>query len=131
MMNIVLKIHGEVRWLVALVGVMAIVKFGLGWMRRTEFKGMDRALMAAFTGLMDLNFLLGTILLVGLAGGLLPYRVEHALTMFPAVVAVHLSAIWRRSDDATKKFRNNLIVVVLALALVLIGVTRLRGGWIF
>ncbi len=87
--------------------------------------------MATFVGLLDLNLLLGLILLVGLGGGLPMPRVEHATTMFLAIVMAHLSALWRRSDDPVKKFRNNLVVVVVALALVALGVLRLRGGWIF
>ena len=129
--SFILKLHGEVRWLVALVAVIAIVKFGVGWVRRAEFKGMDRGLMAAFTGLLDLNLVLGAILLFGLGGGLIPYRIEHVTTMLLAIVVAHTSVIWRRSDDPVKKFRNNLIAVVVALILVLVGVTRLRGSWIF
>jgi len=127
----VLKLHGEMRWLVALVAAIALVKFGLGWLRRSEFAGMDRALMATFTGLLDLNLLMGAVLLVGLGGGMAAPRIEHATTMFLAVAAAHSSAIWRRSDDSARKFRNNLIVVVVAIALVLLGVIRLRGGWTF
>ena len=130
-MSFILKLHGELRWLVALVAVIAIVKFGVGWVRRTEFKGMDRGLMAAFTGLLDLNLVLGAILLFSLGGGLIPYRIEHVTTMLLAIVIAHTSVIWRRSDDPVKKFRNNLIAVAVASILVLVGVTRLRGGWIF
>ena len=130
-MSFVLKLHGELRWLVALVAVIAIVKFGVGWVLRREFKGIDRGLMAAFTGLLDLNLLLGAILLFGLGGGLTPHRIEHVTTMFLAIVAAHTAAIWRRSDDSVKKFRGNLIAVAVALILVAVGVTRLRAGWIF
>ena len=51
--------------------------------------------------------------------------------MFLAIVAAHTAAIWRRSDDSVKKFRGNLIAVAVALILVVVGVTRLRAGWIF
>ena len=130
-MGFLLTLHGEVRWLVALVGVLAIVKFGVGWARRTEFKGMDRGLMAAFTGLLDLNLVLGAIVLVSTASGSAARRYEHIATMLLAIVAAHTSVIWRRSDDPVRKFRNNLIVVALALLLVAVGVIRLRGGWLF
>jgi len=125
-----MKIHGEIRWLVALVAVIAIVRFGYGLARRADYKGLDRALMATFTGLLDLNLLLGLVLLFGL-GGLPGFRLEHAMTMLLAVVAAHASAAWRKSDDAVKKFRNNLIVVLLAVIFVAAGVLRLRGGWVF
>ena len=105
-MSFILKLHGELRWLVVLVAVIAIVKFGVGWVRRAEFKGMDRGLMAAFTGLLDLNLVLGAILLFSLGGGLIPYRIEHVTTMLLAIVIAHTSVIWRRSDDPVKKFRK-------------------------
>ena len=130
-MGFLLKLHGEVRWLVALVGVLAIVKFGVGWVRRAEFKGMDRGLMAAFTGLLDLNLVLGAFVLFATVSGSAARRYEHIATMLLAIVVAHTSVIWRRSDDAVRKFRNNLIVVALALLLVAVGVTRLRGGWLF
>jgi hypothetical protein len=125
-----MKIHGEIRWLVALVGAFAAVRYAYGLARRAEYKGLDRALMAAFTGLLDLNLLLGLVLLFGL-GGLPGFRLEHAMTMLLAVVAAHASAAWRKSDDALKKFRNNLIVVLIAILLIAVGVLRLRGGWVF
>ena len=130
-MEFLLKFHGEIRWLVALVGVAAAIKFAAGWLRRTEFKAVDRILMLVFTILLDINLLLGLTLLFSLPGGWVAFRLEHATTMILALVAAHSSAAWRRSDDSTRKFRNNFIVVVLALVLVAVGVIRLRGGWIW
>ena len=129
--DFLLTLHGEIRWLVALVAVVAIVKYGLGLWQKQSYGPMDRGLIAAFTGLLDLNFLLGLILLFGLGGGFPMHRIEHAVTMLLAVIVAHSSAAWCKSDDATRKFRNNLIVIVLALVLVVVGVIRLRGGWVF
>lgn len=130
-MNFVLTLHGDIRWLVALVAVAAIVKFAVGWLGKKEYTPLDRRLMSGLTILMDVNLLLGLILLFGLGGGFPMNRIEHATTMFLAIVVMHSSAAWRKSDDAQKKFRNNLIAVVVALALVFTAVIRLRGGWTF
>ena len=130
-MDFLLTLHGEIRWLVALVAAAAIVKYALGLLQNQAYRPVDRGLMAAFTGSLDLNFLLGVILLFGLGGGLPMHRIEHAVTMLLAVIAAHSSAAWRKSDDAAKKFRNNLIVIVAAFSLVIVGVIRLRGGWVF
>ena len=127
----VLKLHGGIRWLAALVAAVALIRYAIGWARGSEFKGLDRGLMAAFTGLLDLNVLLGLVLLVILGGGFPSHRLEHAVTMLAAVVVAHLAAIWRRSDRAAVKFRGNLIVVAAATLLVVAGVVRLRGGWIW
>jgi len=129
--DFLLTLHGEIRWLVALVAAAAIVKYVLGLLLNQAYRPVDRGLMAAFTGLLDLNFLLGVILLFGLGGGLPMHRIEHAVTMLLAVIVAHSSAAWRKSEDATRKFRNNLIVIVVAMLLVIVGVIRLRGGWVF
>ena len=130
-MAFLLKFHGEMRWLVALVGAVAAIRFAAGWLRGADFKKLDRILMLVFMLRLDVNLLLGLTLLFSLPGEWIPFRLEHATTMLLALVAVHLSAVWRDSDDSAKKFRNNLIVVLAALALVAVGVIRLRGGWIF
>lgn len=130
-MDLLLKFHGELRWLVALAAAATAVRSLVGWIRGAGFRRGDRILLAVLTGLLDLNLVLGLFLLAGLPGGLLPQRIEHAATMLLAVVAAHLSAIWRRSPDSTRKFRNNLVVAIAVLVLIGIGVTRLRGGWVF
>jgi hypothetical protein len=80
---------------------------------------------------LDVNVLLGLILLFFYGGGFTANRIEHAVTMILAAVAAHLNMLWRNSPDSQVKFRNNLIVVVISLILVAVGVIRLRGGWMF
>jgi hypothetical protein len=130
-MDFLLTIHGELRWLVALVGIIAIIKFAIGWLGNRPYKQIDRALMSGFTIVLDINLLLGLILLFALPGGFPRNRLEHAFTMILAIVVAHLSIRWRNADDPARIFRNNLIVVVIALILVFIGVTMLRGAWMF
>jgi hypothetical protein len=129
-LDLLLTIHGELRWLVALVAIVAIVKFAYGWLANTEYKSIDRILMSAFTVLLDINLLLGLFLLISLGTGVAA-RIEHAVTMVIALVIAHSASLWRRSNNSTVKFRNNLIAVVVALIVVFVGVIRLRGGWIF
>jgi uncharacterized membrane protein YphA (DoxX/SURF4 family) len=129
--SFLLKLHGELRWLVALVGLIALVRLAFGHARGAEFKGADRALVATFGGLLDLDMLLGLVLLFALGGGFPSHRVEHAVTMLVAIVVVHATQRWRGTGDSARRFRANLAVVAAALALVLAGVLRLRGGWVF
>ena len=126
-MDIVRTIHGEVRWLVAIVAIIVIVKFAIGLIQKSEYKSMDRGLMSGLVGLIDINFLLGLILLFN--RGFDRMAVEHAGTMFVAVLLAHSNAAWRKSEDSAKKFRNNLILVIVVLALVFAGVTVIRGGF--
>jgi hypothetical protein len=130
-MDFLLKLHGEMRWLVALAAAVVLIRSLAGWLRGTPFGGLDRGLMTVLTILLDLNLVLGLVLLVGLPGGLLPNRLEHALTMVLAITAAHSWALWRNSPDSRLKFRNNLFAVLAVLVLVVAGVVRLRGGWTF
>lgn len=128
-MSLLLTIHGELRWLVALAGLIVIVKFLIGWLGKREYKSLDRTLLMVFTILLDINVLLGLIIL--LFGGVFNGpRLEHATTMLLATIAAHLTARFRGAPDAIR-FRNQLLLVLLALALVLLGVIRLRGGFMF
>jgi hypothetical protein len=129
-MNILLMAHSGLRWLVLLVALIAIVKFLLGWLTRSSFKGMDRGLMAGYSGLLDLQSTLGIIFLLwnGLTGAGFPrYRLEHGLIMIVAAVVAHLSSRWKNEQDAVR-FRNNLFLIVASLVLVLIGIAVLPGG---
>ncbi|MBK7894114.1 MAG: hypothetical protein IPJ90_04335 [Anaerolineaceae bacterium] len=126
-MDILRTIHGEIRWLVAIMAVIVIVKFVIGLLQKSEYKSMDRGLMSGLVGLIDVNFLLGLILLFN--RGFDRVAVEHAGTMFIAVLLAHSNAAWRKSEDSAKKFRNNLILVIVVLALVFAGVMRIRGGF--
>ena len=93
-MNILLTIHSLLRWLILLVAVVAIVKLGLGWRRGGPFDGMDRGVVAGYSGLLDLQVLLGLVLLIGdaifLGEGFPMVRILHAIVMILAVVTAHL-----------------------------------------
>ncbi|WKZ36694.1 MAG: hypothetical protein QY332_01970 [Anaerolineales bacterium] len=130
-MDILFIGHSHLRWLVLLVAAIAVVKFAIGWLRGGEFKGMDRGLTSAFSGVMDLQATLGFILFIwmGVTGlGFPMYRIEHAVTMLIAASVAHLPARWKHAADGIR-FRNGLFCILGALLLVYLGVMRLPGGW--
>jgi len=130
-MEIILRIHSIVRWLIVLIAAVAIVKFAIGWRRGDAFAGMDRGLISGFTGLIDLQVVLGFIYFFwnGLASGVgFPsFRIEHMITMLIAAVVAHLSALWKKSEDRLR-FRNSLIIVLDTLIIIFFGIARLPGG---
>ena len=132
-MNIIFIIHSHFRWVVLLVAVIAAVKFAIGWLRGSAFKGMDRGLAAGFSGVMDLQATLGLINLLWLGfsadgGGFTRYRLEHAFIMILAAVLGHLPARWKNAADSVR-FHNTLFCILGALLLIYIGVAMLPGGW--
>ncbi|MEP0807024.1 MAG: hypothetical protein HRF47_16205 [Chloroflexota bacterium] len=128
-MDFLLTLHSIIRWAIVLVGLAALVKFLIGWLRRSEFTKMDRGLSAGFSGLMDLQVTLGFILFFwsGLSGAGFPlYRIEHMTVMLVAAILGHLPAFMKKSPN---RFAVALTAVVGALVLVYLGVARLPGGW--
>lgn len=126
-MSVIRTIHGELRWIIAIVAVVIIVKFLIGWLGKRQYQPLDRTLLLVFSSLMDLNLVLGLILLftMGLSG---MARIEHAVTMILAVVAAHLTALWRNTEDSGTKYRNQLLMVLLSMIFVILGVIRIRGA---
>ncbi len=126
-MYILFIAHSFLRWLILLVAVVASVKYLIGWLAKSPFKGMDRGLMAGFRGLMDLEATLGLLFLLwnGFTGtGFPAFRIFHGLTMLVAAIVAHLPARWKNADDVTR-FRNNLFTILAALVLIWIGISIL------
>lgn len=131
-MSVVLTIHSIVRWLIVLVAVAALIKFAWGWWQKQAYDRTANALASAFAGLMDTQALLGTLFFIwnGMAlenGFSLRYRWEHLGLMTVAVIISHLPARWKKSADEIR-YRNGLIVIIVALVLVVVGISSLPGN---
>ena len=126
-MEFVLTVHSIVRWLVVIVAAITVVRCALVMAGKAQSSEMDRGLMSGYTGLLDLNVLLGLILIVGL--GFTTQRIEHAVTNIIGVVVAHFFAQRaKKMEDATLKARANLLGVVISLLIIVVGVA-LIGGW--
>lgn len=129
-MEFIKGLHGGIRWLIVLVALIGLIRFGLAWAMSGNYTKKDRILMSTFTGLIDLNLLLGLILLI--SGGFSPtYRIEHAGTMIIALVIAHIPASWRKRESHENKFRNNFLVILAVSILIYFGVSALPTGWPF
>ncbi|MBN1450088.1 MAG: hypothetical protein JW963_03660 [Anaerolineales bacterium] len=131
MYTMVLPAHSYLRWAIVIFAFVVAVKFAIGWLRGGQFKGIDRGLSAALSGLLDLQAALGLVLLVGLGlsgEGFPAIRFAHAAAMFIALVLAHLPARWKNVSDQIR-FRNSLFCILGALALIYVGVMMLPVGW--
>lgn len=129
-MTILLTLHSINRWLVTLAALALIVRLIIGLVNKQSFDKTASTLTTVFTGLMDVQMLLGLLYFVldGFAKiGFPPYRWEHLVIMFLAVAAAHQTARWKKNDDITRT-RNTLLTVAVSLLLIFIGVGPL-GGW--
>jgi cytochrome bd-type quinol oxidase subunit 2 len=122
-----LGLHAGLRWLIIVVSVAALVWFGLVWLAGQRNEKADRGLMAAFSGLIDLQVLVGLIYFIwsGITQEGFPvFRIEHAVTMIIAAVVAHLAAMWRKADVKIRA-RNNVALIIGVLVIVFIGLSFL------
>lgn len=136
-LSILLTIHSWVRWLALLAAIIALVKHLIGWLGGGRYDGMARGSLAAFSGLLDLNVVIGLIQLVVNWGaysavGFPRTQVEHAFALLLAVIAAHLPArLWRDKAD-TIRYRNTFFAIAASVLLVVAGVMALQGErWVF
>jgi hypothetical protein len=128
-MGILISIHSILRWVIVVIGFVAILNFLVGWARASAFGKMDRGLASAFSGLMDLQVTLGLLyfFITGLGGAGFPiFRIEHLTTMLVAAVVAHTPSMFKK---AANRHAVSFFAVTGALILVIIGVARLPDGW--
>ena len=100
-MGFLLMLHSLVRWLIVLIGVVALVKFAIGLAQKNTFGKMDRGLSSGFSGLMDLQVLIGFIyfFVTGFGeAGFPAYRIEHMLTLLVAAAVAHAPNMFKKRE---------------------------------
>ena len=109
--------HSGLRYLVLLVGLLTFVYAVLGWVSRRAPGRGDRVLMSAFTGLLDLQGLLGIGIMA--FGVYYPRLMGHLGLMVLAIAAAHLTAVRaRRETEARNAHLLRAVGVLVTLALI-------------
>ncbi len=129
-------IHGELRWIFALVAVIGIVRTVYGLVRDARFSSLDSRWALVYSILLDLQALYGVFLILYLAFvelGSLRATINwvgwHPVFMLAAVIAGHLGSRWKDDPDR-KRFQVQLAVYLISLALIAVGVmTSPLKGW--
>lgn len=126
MTDTVFTIHSYVRYLVLLAGVGAIVTAALGWSTAGLPPRAERALAGAFVGLLDLQIVLGVVLLLSgfpFYGAL----TGHLFMMIIAAAAAHgASVLARRREPARSGSPVRTIGFALALLLIAGGIMAIQ-----
>ena len=127
-MESLLTIHSILRWFIIIVAALAIFKYSVSWAGNGSFKGMDRGLAAALSGLVDAQVLLGLVYFLwdGFAGAGFPgYRWLHLLVMFAAAGLMHVPGRLKMLGDK-QRFSYSILCILGALVLVFIGILVLK-----
>ncbi len=132
-----LSLHNILRWLVLLAGAYLLYR-SLSGLRSRIYAPTDRRYGQIYTGLMDLQLLLGILLMfisplvqsgLGNLGAAMKssqvrfFIAEHWVLMLLAVVLAHVgSSRVRKAADALQKHRQALLWYSLSMALVLLAI---------
>ncbi len=133
MIGTLITIHGLIRWVLLVIAIVLIARYAIGWLSKQSFTPLDRQIGSAFAVAMTVQFALGLINLIGLiaAGAFRPaVHFEHAFYGLVATAASHMMPMFKNRPD-TVRFRNGMLLAIVALLLVLLSVIRLRGNFFF
>jgi hypothetical protein len=136
MYTFVLATHNIVRWLVLIVGVIAVVMAFVGWFGKKSWGNADDKAGLAYTILLDVNLLLGLLLYIflspitkaafadfGAAMGdsmLRFFAVEHIFSMVVAVIVAHVGRVLsKKATEPAKKYRAAAIWYTFSLLVIL------------
>jgi len=112
--------HSGLRYLVLLTGLLALLVFTYGLITRRPVRAAS-GFTAAFTGLLDVQLLLGFGLLFG--GIFYPAVTGHMVMMVLAAVAANGAAILApRATTERQELVMRLAGVVIALVCIVIGI---------
>ncbi len=127
-----LQAHSGWRYIVLLLLILAVVKYLLGLVQKSSWTDMDQRLGLFTTIALDIQVLLGLILLAVAAplGHLGPTeKFEHPTTMILALIVMHIG--WSRvkkAPDEAGKFRTAALTFILTGLLVALGVWRITAA---
>jgi heme A synthase len=124
-MNTLLSIHSYLRYLVLLVGVIAVAWFAFGLATKRPVDKSVRILGSSFAGLLDTQILLGIIAVA--MGRYFPALIGHIVMMILAAGLAHALLVKNRKSP-NPGYVLPLIAVGGALLLVAGGIFAIQRG---
>ena len=124
MAEAVLTAHSHTRYVVLAAAVLAALAAIIGSARREGPRGLERVLAIAFVSLLDLQVLLGIVLLT-----LRPFYgalIGHIVLMLAAVASAHIGSVSARKRGPTgAASRVRLRSILITLVFLVAGITAL------
>jgi uncharacterized membrane protein YphA (DoxX/SURF4 family) len=116
-----LTIHSLVRWLILSLALFGTARSFVSMLSvSARFTRLDVGVSRAYAGLLDLQLLLGVLLVLGAATlqDTIPWI--HPIIMIPAVIVAHLSRRFAAQPDR-KRHQRQLAIYLGSLALIVLG----------
>ena len=114
-----LILHSIIRWVIVLVALLALGNNLIGWIQPKPYEARDSQIMSIFIGLLDLQLILGMILLF--TGSMTQANIFHGVILILIITIAHVHVRWQKKE-AKIKFRNNALLILFILFFIYIAV---------
>jgi uncharacterized membrane protein SirB2 len=125
-------LHSWNRWFLVVVALITVLYFVRGWLTAQPWTKVAQRLQTLFTSLVDLQWLLGLILLISfgsMTGFGARHYWEHLTMQTVAVVVAHLHMRWRKQALEDKsRYQRGFLLVIAVLVLIVVGIMVLPAG---
>jgi hypothetical protein len=137
----ILALHNIIRWIVLILGLLATGRAISGWSGKKQWSDIDRKIGLFFTSSVDSQLLLGILLyfvfsnwglnailnngmtFVMSQGEYRFFAIEHVSFMLLGLIFAHLgSALPKRIEEPSKKFKRTAVWYGLAIIPILMGI---------
>lgn len=130
--QIIRFLHSWNRWLLVAAALITLIYFARGWLASQPWTKTSQTLLTIFSSLVDLQWLLGLILLIsyGSVNGFgIRHYWEHLTMQTIAVVVAHLHVRWRKKELEDKtRYQRGFLLVIAVLVLIFVGIMVLPAG---
>jgi hypothetical protein len=117
--------HSGLRYLVLLVGVITALYAVVGMMRRTVLDKAALTLLRIFTGVLDVQVLVGILTLI--SGRFYGQLMGHIVLMIAAVAVAHLGVVrLKKAEPAQRSYGLVLAASLIPLALIVAGILAIQ-----
>lgn|SRR5690606_2297155 len=125
-------LHSWNRWLLVAAAIITLLYFARGWLTAQPWTKRSQTLLTIFSSLVDLQWLLGLILLISygsMTGFGIRHYWEHLIIQTIAVIVGHLHARWRKKELEDKtRYQRGFLLVIAVLVLIFVGIMTLPAG---
>ena len=130
-----IHLHNFSRWAVIICGILALVRYGMGYFQKKTFADADRKAGLFYLISCDLQLLIGILLFFfgsavpaamekGMAVAMKDpilrfFSVEHSLMMLIAIALVHVGYSKSKKGEDSSRFRMGLIFYSLSFLIIM------------
>ncbi len=123
--DFLIYVHGLVRWFILSLAVVGAARSFVSMLTvSARFTRLDIGLSNAYRGILDLQGLLGILMVVSAFVNHSDVRWLHPLIMIPAIIVGHLNRRFRTRPDRTRHqyqaaiYAGSLVLVAMGLAVI-------------